>query len=70
MPDIRVTVRGRDGPRTRRIRTRSSIVGEAVLEAGINPIEVLIKVNGEFVPDTARVRKGDRVELKEITSRG
>jgi sulfur carrier protein ThiS len=70
MPEVQVTVRGREKARTKKIRTRSSLVFDAVREAGINPLEVLIKVNGEFVPDTARLRKGDRVELMEITSRG
>ena len=70
MPEIKVTLRGREKPWTRKVKTRSSIVFEAVQEAGVNPLEVLIKVNGEFVPDIAKIRKGDNVELLEITSRG
>ncbi len=70
MPKVRVTLRGREKPWTRTIRTKSGVVEEVIQEMGINPLEVLVRVNGEFMPDTDRVRTGDRIELLEITSRG
>lgn len=70
MPQVRVTLRGREKPWTRTIRTKSGVVEEVIQEMGINPLEVLVRVNGEFMPDTDRVRTGDRIELLEITSRG
>ena len=70
MPSVRVTLRGREEPWTKDIRVKSSVVEEVILEAGINPLEVLIKVNGEFVPDTAKIKKGDDITLLQITSKG
>ena len=70
MPEFRVTIRGREKPWSKKVKSRSAKVEDIVLKAGINPLEVLIKVNGEFVPDTAKARNGDRLELLQITSRG
>jgi sulfur carrier protein ThiS len=70
MIQVRISLRGRDKPWSRTVKTRSSTVEDIIIEAGLNPLEVLIKINGEFVPDTQRVKSGDRLELLEITSRG
>ena len=60
-------VRGRDKPWAKTVRTRKSTVEDVLLEMGINPLEVLVKLNGEFAPDTQKVRTGNRLELLEIT---
>jgi len=70
MPRIKVTLRGRKKPWSRDVDVRASIVEEALVEIGINPLEVLVKLNGDFVPDIERIRTGDSLELLEITSRG
>jgi sulfur carrier protein ThiS len=70
MPQISLTIRGRKKPVSRRFNSKSSVAESILKEMGINPLEVLIKLNGEFVPDNQRARKGDRIELLEITSRG
>ena len=70
MPRIRVTIRGRNRPFAKTLNSRSAVVEGILAEMCINPQEVLVRLNGEFVPDTRRVRKGDRLELTEITSRG
>jgi sulfur carrier protein ThiS len=68
MPDVDVTITGKVRPVKRKAGPGQA--DELVASLGINPLEVLIKVNGEFVPDCHMVRAGDRVELIEITSRG
>jgi sulfur carrier protein ThiS len=70
MTRIEIELRGRDKPWSKILDTMAGTAEGAVLEAGINPLEVLIKLNGEFVPDTQKVKTGDRLELLEITSRG
>ncbi len=70
MPHIRVTLRGRNKPTTKTFKARASTIEGIITEMNMNPQEVLVKLNSEFVPDTERVRKGDRLELLEITSRG
>ena len=70
MPQVSVTIRGREKPVRRSVRAKSRAVESILQEIGINPLEVLIKLNGEFVPDTENARTGDRLELLEITSRG
>ena len=70
MPQVTVTLRGREDPWTKKFRSRSPVVEAIVQELGINPLEVLIKLNGEFVPDTHKARTGDKIELLQITSRG
>ena len=70
MPEITVTLSGREKPWKKKVKTKSAVVEEAIQEIGINPLEVLVRVNGEFVPDTERLRKGDKLDLLEITSRG
>ncbi len=70
MSEFRVTLRGREKPWSKKVRSRSSKVEDIVQKAGVNPLEVLIKLNGEFVPDTAKARNGDKLELLQITSRG
>ena len=70
MFSVKVSLRGREKPWSRIVRTGPYAVEEVVAGLGMNPLEVLIKLNGEFVPDTQKVRKGDEMELLEITSRG
>jgi sulfur carrier protein ThiS len=70
MPRIRVTLRGRKKPWSRTVKARSAVVEDMLLEMGINPQEVLVRLNSELVPDIERVGPGDRLELMEITSRG
>ncbi len=70
MPQVRVCIRGRNKPATKTVRARSTAVECILQEIGINPLEVLIKLNGEFVPDTEKARTGDMLEVIEITSRG
>ncbi len=70
MISVSVSLRGRSKPWSRRVRTGASTAGELISELCINPLEVLVKVNGEFIPDTERLRDGDMLELLEITSRG
>ena len=70
MFSVKVSLRGRDKPWSKTVKTGSSTVEDVVAGLGMNPLEVLIKLNGEFVPDTQKVRKGDRIDLLEITSRG
>lgn len=70
MPKVTVTLSGREKKRRMPVSSRSSLVEEIIKKAGINPLEVLVKLNGEFVPDIARARNGDRIELLQITSRG
>ena len=65
-----MTLRGRKKPWSRDVDVRASTVEEALVEIGINPLEVLVKLNGEFVPDIEGIRTGDSLELLEITSRG
>ena len=70
MTRIEIKLRGREKPWSKVLDTAAKTAEEAVLEAGINPLEVLIRLNGEFVPDTQKLKSGDRLELLEITSRG
>lgn len=70
MPQLKITIRGRDRPKTRTVKSKSSVVEEILQEIGINPLEFLVRLNGEFVPDTQKAKSGDRLELLEITSRG
>ncbi len=70
MPEFKVILRGREKLWSKKVKSRSGKVEDIVLKAGINPLEVLIKLNGEFVPDTAKARNGDKLELLQITSRG
>jgi sulfur carrier protein ThiS len=70
MPLVNISVRGRSRPISRRIRAKSAVIEDIIIQAGLNPQEVLVKLNGEFVPDIQRARDGDRIELLEITSRG
>jgi sulfur carrier protein ThiS len=70
MPKIKVILRGKKRPVTRTVKTKAAIVEDILIEMCINPQEVLIKLNGEFVPDIQKVKAGDRLELLEITSRG
>ena len=70
MHQVKVNLRGREKPWSKTIRTEASTAEGILAEMGINPLEVLIKLNGEFVPDTERVSAGDRLDLIEITSRG
>ena len=70
MPQIRVVIRGRNRPITKSFKAEASTVEGIIAEMNMNSQEVLVKLNREFVPDTERVRKGDRLELIEITSRG
>ena len=70
MPRIKVTLRGREKPWSRTVRTEAFTAEGILVEMGINPLEVLVKLNGEFVPDTQVVRTGDSLELLVITSRG
>jgi sulfur carrier protein ThiS len=70
MPRVKVTIKGRERPATRAFKARASVIEEALAEMGINPQDVLVRLNGEFVPDTQRLSPGDRLELIEITSRG
>lgn len=70
MFSVKVSLRGREKPWSRTVRTGPSTVEEVVAGLGMNPLEVLIKLNGEFVPDTQKVKKGDEMDLLEITSRG
>jgi sulfur carrier protein ThiS len=70
MPRIRVSLRGRKKPWSKAVKVKSVVLEDILLEMGINPQEVLVMLNSEFVPDTGRVRPGDRIELIEITSRG
>ena len=70
MHQVKVSLRGREKPWSKTIRTKAKTAEEILIEMGINPLEVLIKLNGEFVPDLEKVRAGDRLELLEITSRG
>ena len=70
MPHVSITIRGREKPVRKTVRAKSGVVECILQEIGINPLEVLIKLNGEFVPDIERARTGDKLELLEITSRG
>ncbi len=70
MPQVRVTLRGRKSPWSKTVKVNASTIEDILAEIGINPLEVLVKLNGEFVPDTEKVRSGDSLELLEITSRG
>ena len=70
MPQVRVTIRGREKPFSRTVKARSCAVEDITQEIGVNPLEVLIRLNGEFVPDTEKARTGGRLELLVITSRG
>ena len=70
MPKISIELRGREKEMRKKIDSKSRFVGEAIQKAGINPLEVLVKINGKFVPDIEKVRDGDKVELLQITSRG
>ncbi len=70
MPQVTVTIRGRDKVQRKSVSCRSSLVEEIIRKAGVNPLEVLVRLNGEFVPDIARARSGDKIELLQITSRG
>lgn len=70
MFSVKVSLRGREKPWSRIVRTGPYAVEEVVAGLGMNPLEVLIKLNGEFVPDTQKVKKGDTIDLLEITSRG
>jgi sulfur carrier protein ThiS len=70
MPQVSINIRGREKPVRRSVRAKSGVVEKILQEIGINPLDVLIKLNGEFVPDTEKARTGDRLELLEITSRG
>ncbi|MCK4714098.1 MAG: hypothetical protein KAT35_00865 [Candidatus Aenigmarchaeota archaeon] len=70
MPRVSVTIRGRKKPVRKIVRAKSGAVECILQEIGINPLEVLIKLNGDFVPDTEKARTGDKLELLEITSRG
>jgi sulfur carrier protein ThiS len=70
MPQVRVIIRGRNKPVAKTVKSRSAVVEGILAEMCINPQEVLVRLNGEFVPDSQRVRRGDRLELIEITSRG
>jgi sulfur carrier protein ThiS len=70
MHQVTVSMRGREKPWTRKFRARSDVVEEIVKELGINPLEILIRLNGEFVPDTEKAKAGDKIELLQITSRG
>lgn len=70
MPKIKVILRGKKRPVTRTVKTKAANVEDILIEMCINPQEVLVKLNGEFVPDIQKVKAGDRLELLEITSRG
>ena len=70
MPQIRVALRGRKKPWSKTVKAKSAVVEDILLEMDINPQEVLVKLNNEFVPDTEKVKKGDKLELLEIISRG
>ncbi len=70
MPRIKVVIRGREKPWNRTINTRAAVVKDIIVEIGINPLDVLVKLNKKFVPDTQKARPGDTLELIEITSRG
>ena len=70
MPQIRVSFSGREKPWKKTVDTKAKTVEDALIDIGINPLEVLIKLNGEFVPDIERIMAGDKLELLEIAARG
>lgn len=70
MPGIGVMIRGRARPSRRAVRSGPGTAEGIIRKMGMNPQDVLVRLNGEFVPDIQRVRPGDRLELIEIASRG
>lgn len=45
-------------------------VGELLQDLGINPVEVLVSLNGMLVVEDARVEDGDEVRIYRITHGG
>jgi sulfur carrier protein ThiS len=70
MPMITVTLRGRTKPYRCKFKTQAKTVEEVLAEMCINPQEVLVKLNDEFVPDIEKIKSRDKIDLLEITSRG
>ena len=65
-----VSVKIMYGGESRTIRVEGKHVEDAIKQSGISPQTVLAKLNGEFVPDDEKLKDGDNLELKRISSIG
>ncbi len=61
---MRVTVEGEE------VDFQGESVEDLLSQLSINRETVLVKVNGELTPETARLEKGDSVEILEVVSSG
>jgi sulfur carrier protein ThiS len=66
MISAKITYEGR----TKTLKIKGRFVEDAIKQFGISPQTVLVKVNGEFVPDDQTLKSGDKVELIRISSIG
>lgn len=54
----------------RKLKLEGESVEDAIFQLGVSPQTVLSRLNGEFVPDDKKLKNGDSLELKRISSIG
>lgn len=59
------------GGKKRRVKVNKAVtISQFLEEIGINPVTVLVKINGNIVPDDMKLKQGDPLEIIRIVSRG